>query len=208
MLDMIVTKGRMDNADTPNRIRELRKSAGLSQEELGGRMRSELTSSTVAKLEKGRLRLSLEYAQEIADVLGVSFLEVLGMDEVGVRVVPLIGEIAAGNWRDAVQLTEETQVIPADLRGKDLFALRPRGDSMDRVVQCGGFIVVDPGQTELVDGKYYAVMNDEGETTFKQFSQNPLELRPCSTNPAYQPIPVGSQAFTVIGRVVYAGQEM
>lgn len=203
-----VIKGRMQDAKNGNRIRALRQEAGISQEELGGRMRSELTGSTVAKLENGRLKLSLEYAQEIGDVLGVSFLEVLGMDAVGVRVVPLVGEIAAGDWRDAVELTDMTQAVPADLRGRNLFALRPKGDSMNKVVGDGGFIVVDPDQTDLIHGKYYAVMNAGGETTFKQFSADPLELRPCSSNPDYRPIPIGVEAFTVIGRIVYAGQEM
>lgn len=201
-------KDDMNIAKPSNRIREIRKEAKLSQEELGGRMPSELTGTTIAKLENGRMRLSLEYAQEIADVLGVSFLEILGVDEVGMRVVPLIGEIAAGNWQEAVEMTTERQAVPADLRGKSLFALRPRGDSMNKVVAEGGFIVVDPSQTELIDGKFYAVMNGEGETTFKQFSTDPLQLQPCSTNPEHKPIAVGSEPFTVVGRVVYSGQQM
>lgn len=198
----------MTHEKPSNRIRALRKEAELSQEELGGRMRSELTGTSVAKLETGRMRLSLEYAQEIGDVLGVSFLEVLGFDAVGVRVVPLVGNIEAGNWREAIAVSGESQAIPADLRGRDLFALRPVGDSMNRIVGDGGFIVVDPHQIELIDGKCYAVMNGDGETTFKRFSANPLQLEPCSTNPNHKPIPLGSTPFTVIGRVVYAGQEM
>lgn len=198
----------MKNAKPSNRIRELRKEANLTQEELGGQMPSELTGTTVAKLESGRMRLSLEYAQEIADVLGVSFLEVLGVDETGVRVVPLVGAISAGNWREAIEVSDRTIAIPGHLRGKDLFGLEAEGDSMNMIVADGGHVVVDPNQTELIDGKLYAVMNGDGETTFKRFSSDPLQLEPCSTNEQNQPILIGTSPFTVLGRVVYAGQEL
>ena len=162
----------------------------------------------MAKLENGRLRLSLDYAEEIADVLGVSIFEVLGFDDVGVRPIPVIGVVHAGNWGEAVEMSEERQAIPGDVRGVNLFALRPTGDSMDLIVQEGGFIVVDPDDRDLKDGKLYTLMNMHGETTFKRFCASPLQFEPVSTNPNHQPIPIGSEPFQVIGRVVYTGQPL
>ena len=171
-------------------------------------MSAELSGSTVAKIENGRQALTLEYAQEIGDILGVSFLEVLGLDDVGVRVVPLLGEVQAGDWREAIAVTEATQAVPGHLRGENLFALKAKGDSMNKVVGDGGVVVINPDDKELVDQKVYVVLNGDGEATVKRFSANPLQLEPCSTNESHRPIRIGSEAFTVVGRVIYAGQEL
>lgn len=193
----------------PNRIKELRKAAGLSLEELGARMSSELTASTVAKLENRRMALSLDYITEISRVLGVPPSTILeGNALSGVRYVPVAGAIAAGHWQEAVALTEEAIAVPAHLEGENIFALRPRGDSMNLIVQDGGFIVVNPDDRDLADRKYYAIQNGDGETTFKQFRADPMRLVPCSTNPEYKEIPLGTEPFVVIGRVIYVGQEL
>lgn len=193
----------------PNRLKELRRSRKISLEEFGARMRSHLTASTVAKLENRKMALSVDYLLEAADVLGVSPADIIGDDSIeGVRIVPVVGRIAAGNWQEAVSVSGESIAVPAHLAGKRLFALRPLGDSMDRIVADGGFIVVDPDDRELRDRKFYAVMNGDGETTFKQFQANPLALLPCSSNPAHGAIPLGEKPFKVIGRVIYAGQDL
>lgn len=179
-------------------------------EALGGAMAHELTASTIAKLEGRKMAFSADYLLDMANVLQVSPTELL-LKTTEARVLPVVGKIAAGNWREAVEMSDETIPVPDHLDGANLFVLRPDGDSMDRIVpegSDGGFVVVDPDQRDLVDRKFYVVMNVEGECTFKQFSQNPLALLPCSTNPVHQPIPIGAAPFTVIGRVVYVGQEL
>lgn len=190
-------------------IKDLRKARGISLEALGAAMPSDLTASTVAKLENGRMALSADYLLEIAKVLRVSPAQILG-DAIGgaVRLVPVIAQVNAGNWGEAVGEAEEMLPIPAHLDGANLFALRPLGDSLDKIVAEGGFVVVDPDQRELVDRKFYVLMNEHNESTVKQFSASPLALLPCSNNPDHKPIPVGSQPFSVIGRVVYAGQNL
>lgn len=181
----------------------------MSLEALGAAMPSDLTASTVAKLENRRMGLSADYLLEIAHVLQVSPAEVLG-DPIGgaVRLVPVIAQVNAGNYGDAVGEAAELMPVPVHLKGANLFALRPLGDSMDKIVADGGFVVVDPDQRELIDKKFYVLMNEHGETTFKQFCANPLSLLPCSTNGDHVAIPVGSAPFTVIGRVIYAGQNL
>lgn len=192
-----------------NHIKRLRKERGLSLEALGAAMPSDLTASTVAKLENRRSGLTADYLLEIAHVLQVSPAEVLG-DAIGgaVRLVPVIAQVNAGNWGDTVGEAAEMIPVPVHLKGANLFALRPLGDSMDLIAGEDGFVIVDPDQRELVDGKFYVLMNEHGETTFKKFSANPLALLPCSTNGDHAAIPVGSAPFTVIGRVIYAGQNL
>ena len=192
-----------------NNIKRLRQAAGLTLDELAARMEPESTASTVAKLENRKMACSVDYILAIAKVLEVPPSEIISEGPVNnVRFIPLVGNVAAGRWQDAVAVSEQSLAIPSHLRGANLFALRPEGDSMDRICSDGGFIVVDPEQRDLLDKKFYVIMNDEGECTFKQFSLNPLQLVPCSTNQEHQPIPLGQSPFSVIGRVIYVGQEL
>jgi len=51
-------------------------------------------------------------------------------------------------------------------------------------------------------------MNGEGETTLKRFRADPLRLEPCSSDPQYQPIALGKEPFTVIGRAISSFQSL
>lgn len=59
----------------PNRIRELRLAAGISQEELGGRIGVHKVS--ISDLERGKVELTLTYMRRIAKALGVSPADLL-----------------------------------------------------------------------------------------------------------------------------------
>ena len=190
-----------------NRIGELRKARGLTQEELGAEMLADLTGSTVAKLENGRQKLTVEYAQDIARVLGVSIVELLGLDDAGVRVVALVEKIGPNGWQQAVKDSDRSIAVPGTLRGRDIFAVAATDDSMDLVVGVGGYVVVDPGDCDLVAGKIYMVMDAAGGTTLRRFRADPMQLEPCSRNPDYAPIRVGMEPFTIVGRMIYSGQE-
>ncbi|WP_194920612.1 LexA family transcriptional regulator [Novosphingobium sp. NBM11] len=204
---------RLDMAKTariyaPNRIAEFRKALGWTQEELA--LRVDTTPGTIYKLERRQMGLTVDYLMPISRALGVSPWDLLLAGSSNVRGVPEIGIIAAGNWREAVQMSDDVLMVPAHLRGDNLFALRFTGDSMDLVTfgADSGFVVVDPDQIDLIDGKVYAIMNGSGEATFKRFRNSPLRLEPCSSNPDHQPILLGQEPFSVIGKVVYVGQEL
>lgn len=202
-------KNHAPSRTLPNRIRQLRRERNLTQEELGARMGSTPTASTVGKYERGELSISLDLLLEIAEALEVSPGEILpGGGPAGVRLLPVAGQISAGDWREAVALSDEVHAVPDHLRGLNLFVLRADGDSMDMLVREGGFIMVDPDQRELIDKKYYVVMNGDSETTFKQFCADPLQLSPCSSNPRHKPITIGAEPFTVLGRVVHVSQDV
>jgi repressor LexA len=123
-----------------------------------------------------------------------------------VRLVPVIGEISAGAWQEAVSEPIGTVPIPADAAGPRAFALKPLGDSMNLLVTEEGYAVVDPDQRELIAGKVYAFRNEHGEATFKRYVDSPPRLEPCSTNPEHEPILLGAEPLVVIGRVVLAVQ--
>lgn len=187
-----------------NRIRELRKARKITQEAIAEGLGGTTTKGTIAKLENSTMALSLDYIVGIAKVLGVSPAEIIAPVESSARDIPLLGAVAAGNWREAVQDARETVPVPPWVSGNNLFALRIDGDSMDELVPDKGVIIVNPDDLDLVNGRVYVVANGSHETTFKRFSASPPRLEPCSTNPLHQPIEIGREPFLTIGRAICA----
>lgn len=62
-----------------NRIRELRKERGLTQEELGNRMG--LERSTISSYERGRLEPTFQNIIKLADIFNVSAKYLMGMSD-------------------------------------------------------------------------------------------------------------------------------
>lgn len=116
--------------------------------------------------------------------------------------IPLLGDVPAGNWREAVHKTHH--YIPAPEAGmpKAAYALKVAGDSMDKIVKNGATIIIDPTDLDLFDRSYFVVRNRDGETTFKQYLDGPARLVPCSTNPEHKITPLGSEEMTILGRVI------
>jgi transcriptional regulator with XRE-family HTH domain len=80
----------------PNRIRELRQAAALTQEELGNRAR--LSKQEISALERGAKQVMPATGQRIAAALGRSLAEILG--EVSARSVP-ITLVIAGSFSES-----------------------------------------------------------------------------------------------------------
>jgi len=186
----------------PNRIREIRTSKGLSMEELGLLLDPPASHSTIARLETQRAGLTLDYIQQIADVLQVSPVEIISQAAVSVYNAPVVASIVAGNWQEAIELSDHDPIpVPAGIAGPRAFLFKIDGDSMANQQDDGGYALVDPDDLDLIDGKQYLVMNEHGETTYKQYQASPAALIPLTSNPAHQPIYLGRQQFMVLGRV-------
>lgn len=184
-----------------NRIKELRKAAGLTQPQLAALAGT--TKNQLAKLESGERRLSDYWAQLLAPHLGVQPYELFMPSEAfsnSLRLIPLVGSISCGDWQEAVERAEG--MVPAVDGGSKVFALRAQGDSMNELIKEEGYVYVDPDDLDLIDGKIYAVMNGSGETTAKQYRANPARLVPCSDNPTHRETVIGRDQFNVIGRIV------
>lgn len=126
-----------------------------------------------------------------------------------VDVVPVVGVVEAGAFRVVDDLSQiepddfEGLTVPRDARyfGMRCFAFEVRGDSMDRVIPNGSYVVA----VDIVDyadrygpvasGRYVVVERTNGhmkEWTVKEavvFADR-IELRPCSTNPRHKTITV------------------
>lgn len=195
-----------------NRVREVRKQQGLTMEELADRVGKYLKKTvhftTIAKIERSMRGLSGEMLSAIADSLGVPPAQLVDQAPqlIPVRMLPIVGKIAAGNWREAI--AEPLGYLPAPVGGANAFALKPEGTSMNLVVGDNALIVVDPDELDLLEGKLYAVMNGDGETTFKRYRNDPPRLEPVSSDPSHAIIPLGREPFTVIGRIIWQGSAL
>lgn len=173
---------------------------GLTQAQLA--KLADTTKNQLVKLEGGSRRLSDHWAERLAPHLGVRPYELFMPAEAHpLRMVPIVGHIPCGDWQEAIENADG--MVPAlTPGGPNLFALRALGDSMDALIQDGGYVYVDPDDRDLLDGKVYAVMNGENETTVKRYRATPARLVPCSSNPAHKEITIGDDRFNVVGRIV------
>ncbi|MDR6789555.1 repressor LexA [Sphingomonas sp. BE138] len=198
--------------DTPGgRIRARRKELGLSMEQLANEVHVHFT--TIAKWERAQRALPPDALGLIANALGVQPGDLVPGAAVHLpaRMVPVLGKIAAGNWREAMSagdLGGPVGYVPAPYGSSNAYALQPDGDSMDLIVPEGGIIVIDPDLLDLRDGGIYAVMKEDGEATFKRFRSDPPRLEPCSSNPVHQTMPLGREPFRVLGKVIWQGSPL
>jgi repressor LexA len=118
--------------------------------------------------------------------------------------VPLIGQIAAGIPLDAVELAEETFLMPRRLVGRGtLFMLRVMGDSMTGAAITDGDLVVVRQQQVAENGEIVAAQLDRSgtaEATVKTLQRLEGHVWLMPHNPAYQPIPADDAI--ILGKVV------
>ena len=115
-------------------------------------------------------------------------------------LVPLVGQIAAGQAITAEQNVEEVFPLPRQLVGQgDLFMLKVKGESMIDAAICDGDWVVVRQQNDAVNGDIVAALLDD-EATVKTFRQRDGHTWLLPQNSAYEPI-LGDHA-TVMGKVV------
>lgn len=182
-------------------IKERMRSRGFKQAELARLLG--LDQPTVSKALSGVRQFKVAEMDKIRTWLADEF------EGPAARAIPYIGEVAAGNWREAVQRSTMSMPAPDPTIPRNAFALKVTGDSMDLLVEDGGTVIVDPDDKALYPGRFYVVLNSEGETTFKKFAPDPARLIPCSSNPAHEEIELGSgEAFRVVGRVIWRASRM
>lgn len=101
--------------------------------------------------------------------------------------IPLLGTIAAGEPIEAIQ-TRETITIPKDMMGRNVFALKVRGDSMigDGIYD-GDYVIVEKTSTAQNGDIVVALLNGE-KATLKRFQRQKQWISLFPRNPRYKPI--------------------
>jgi repressor LexA len=103
--------------------------------------------------------------------------------------IPLMGGIQAGKPIEAIQ-TSETLEIPRDMMGKQVFALKVRGDSMiDDGILNGDYVVVEPCNSPK-NGDIVVALIEKDNVTLKRFYREKDHIRLQPANKNYQPIRV------------------
>jgi repressor LexA len=114
--------------------------------------------------------------------------------------VQLVGEIAAGNPKDASQSVEDVFPLPKQLVGEgDLFLLKVVGDSMIGAAIADGDWVVVREQQVAENGEIIVAMID-GEATVKSYRMSDGHIWLIPHNPAFTPIQ--GDGATILGKVV------
>lgn len=196
------------------KIAEARTAKGWTQSDLAKKIGT--TQQQIARYESGENDVKSSVLVKMSNALDVTISYLLGMKDstipsTAMTDVPLYGSIAAGTPIEMLEMEDE-RPIPSKVHARypDAFLLRVVGESMNRILPNGCFALVDPCDAVERDGQPYAVCVNGYDATVKRVRRlnNGFVLEPDSTDPTYEPRTFnynepGTQAVTVIGRVVY-----
>ena len=115
--------------------------------------------------------------------------------------VPIIGTVAAGKPRLAVEDVEDVFPLPQDFISGDGFMLKVVGDSMiEDGIHEGDYVVVRSQQT--ADNGETVVARIEGEATVKRFYKEKNRIRLQPANRRMKPIYPENNVVEIVGKVV------
>lgn len=188
-----------------NKIQEIREGKKISRQKLAELMKT--STVQIFRLETGERKLTTEWLERFSKALQVQPSELIGSHG-NIQYINKIGFVEAGNWQEALQLPEsewESICYEANdsLRGKKVFALGVRGNSMNRIfppekttlicldindyydinsdgIQNGDYIIA---QRISKDGKYEATVK-----RYTRIDANTVILSPESTDDSFKPI--------------------
>jgi repressor LexA len=101
--------------------------------------------------------------------------------------IPLWGTISAGHPIEAIR-TKEAIEVPRDMMGKDVFALKVRGDSMiEDGINDGDYVIVQK-VVKPQNGDIVIALVDGDNVTLKRFYKEKKTIRLQPANRSYKPI--------------------
>ncbi len=132
----------------PNQLKRLRKAAGMTQKDVANLLGT--TNVSVMRYEKGERQIGNDVAKKLAGIFNCSLDELFAAPgtltpTTLTQTVQLVGHVAAGQWREAIEWPEEDRLMipipPPDGDLQGLFALEVRGESMNRVFPEGTILI-------------------------------------------------------------------
>lgn len=120
------------------------------------------------------------------------------------RRIPVLGQVPAGNPREAIELAGEEILLDPSLAGEgEVFSLRVTGDSMEGAHICTGDYVLVRVQESAADGEIVVAVLD-GEATVKRLRRRNGTVLLEAANPAYPliPLPGEGSSVRIAGKVV------
>ena len=202
-----------------NKIKELRKKAGLSQDQLA-KMVGYTSRSTINKIEKGLIDLPQSKIAELASALNTTPVHLMGYDD-DIKELPIENKtfVSFKYSSDVTNLASDKQAkekldkeafIPAKfehLKNK-LRAFKVSGDSMDRIFRDGSIIIVkkENNFNKIKDGDIIAAFFNEYLTIKRvYFYEDYIILSPDSNNKNHKPIvsTIKDTKLRIVGRVIW-----
>lgn len=172
------------------RLKELRKSRGLTTAQLGEILGC--SNPTITHYERGDRKPDPSTLLRLADYFNVSVDYLLGREETsasgrGVKI-PVYGEIAAGIPIEAVEdIIDFEEITPELAASGEFLALSVKGDSMSPRIQNGDVVIIRR-QESVENGEIAAVMVNGDSATLKQVKLEGDGLWLLPLNPAFQPM--------------------
>lgn len=131
-----------------DKIKALRTRLGMTATQLAQKIG--VDQSTVSKYELGKQRPKDEPNQRLAELAGVTIGEWLGIEpvsamDVRTKMVPVVGELCAGDWREAIEWEHDDRyevpaLLDAGMPGYPLQGYIVRGSSMNRYYPDGAVV--------------------------------------------------------------------
>jgi transcriptional regulator with XRE-family HTH domain len=199
----------MQNKGMANHLKHYRKRAGLTIERVAEQLG--LSSAQVSRLERGLSDLSLERLSQFARLYGCSPRDLLpdsplpaqGEKTLPLIDVPVVGQVQAGVWKEALEWPPEERFavkVPANPRfgtAVPLFALLVGGPSMNELYPDGSVVICaslthwgkDPESGDKVVVERRHDSSEEFEATVKELRRHAdgsWWLWPRSTDPLFQ----------------------
>lgn len=177
------------------RIAEARTAKGWTQAELAKRVGT--TQQQIARYESGENDVKSSVIVRISAALGVTVSYLLGVTEKGVlravpgesRQLPIVGRIAAGEAREAIEQKDRTHPIPDELFSEHPHSVwaEVSGNSMNRLFPDGSLVLIDM-DAEVQNGEVGAVFVNGDDVTIKRiyFEAGRIRLHPESYDPEYR----------------------
>lgn len=204
-------------ANFNERLKELRKSMGWSQDELADKLGT--TRSCIGNYEQGSRKPDIESLEQIADLFNVDMAYLTGSQNTrkiisfdnahykkGIKI-PILGRVIAGIPVEAVEEIIGYEEITEEMAEQgDYFALRIKGDSMSpRILE--NDVVIVRKQTDADNGDLVIALVNGHEATCKKLIKHTHGITLQSFNTNYEPMFFSEEEIKelpvqIIGRVV------
>ncbi|NIZ13938.1 LexA family transcriptional regulator [Phaeobacter sp. HF9A] len=213
----------------PERIREIASSKSLTIKDISEK--TGIKYRTIQNYLSGDRSVGTEFLTALSEHLGVSASWILtGQGDAMlpnehtahsntqfISIPRLEVEASAGNGAEVLAETEthtyafhQEWLTRRGLKPATLSVISVRGDSMEPELNDGDLILIDRANTDLSDGKIYAV-HFSGQLFVKRIQYVPGDsVRLISSNPHYAPIEIKNpeaDGVRVVGRVVASMHE-
>lgn len=153
-----------------------------SYREIGKYFHLNSTATIAEHIDSLKAKGYLNHAENLARSLQPTISSQTDLENFG---IPLLGLISAGRPIQAT-VTNETIDIPRDMMGKNIFALRVKGESMiEDGILSGDYVIVQQTKTAN-NGDIVVALIDQENVTLKRFyrEKDRIRLQPANSSMA------------------------